>query len=140
MSYEDLLAKQEAELNSFSKNNIFWLFGSKEEAINKLTEAGLTVDDVVNIGSGGYLRKTKIAEYEALTDKHYKEKHEYLLNNVYEVVKYYLWDYEAEISLSYSYHDIIYKLVGLSEDELEENKVDVAKAIEDYRQEFYELN
>ena len=140
MSYEDLVKKHEAEFNSFSKDNIFWLFGSKEQALNKLAEAGLTVDDVVNIYAGGYLRKTKIAEYEALVDKHEKEKHEYLLNNVYEVVLYYLWNYEAEISLSYSYHDIIYKLVGLSEQEVEENKVDVAKAIADYREEFYKLN
>ena len=141
MNYKELKAKQEEELNVFSKDNIIViLVSNKEEALAKLEAEGLTVEDVVNLGAGLYLKKTAVPEYEALVEKQAKEYHEYLLNNVYEVVNYELWNYETEISLSYSYNDVLTKIVGLSEEEIAANKVEIDKAIADYRKEFYELN
>lgn len=101
---------------------------------------GLTVEDIVNLGAGTYLKKTAINEYKYLVEKQAKEYHEYLLNNIYEVVKYELWNYETEISLSYSYNDVLTKIIGLSEEEIKKNKIQIDKAIKHYKKEFYELN
>lgn len=141
MNYKELKEKQEEELNVFSKDNMIVILEStKEKALAKLEAEGLTVEDIVNLGAGIYLKKASVPEYNELVKKHDKEYHEYLLANVYEVVNYELWNYETEISLSYSYHDVLTKIVGLTEQELEENKAEVDKAIKDYKKEFYELN
>lgn len=141
MNYKELKAKQEEEVNEFSKDNIIViLVSSKEEALAKLEAEGLTVEDVVNLGAGLYLKKESVPEYNELVKKHDKEFYEYYFNNVYEVTKYELWNYEAEISLSYSYHDILTKIIGLTEEEIEANKVEIDKAIADYKEEFYKYN
>lgn len=132
--------KQSEEFNEFDKNNIFWLFGTEEEAIETLKKEGLSVEDVVDIGLGGYLRKTKIDEYEALLDKQHKERHDFIINNLYDSVLYYCWDYEIEISLSYTYEDVPKILLGLSDEEIEANQETIKKAFRDYKEEFYKLN
>lgn len=141
MNYKELKEKQAEEVNVFSKDNIIVILESTEEkALAKLEAEGLTVEDVVNLGAGLYLKKTSVPEYNELVKKHDKEFYEYYFNNVYEVTKYELWNYEAEISLSYSYHDILTKVLGLTEEEIAANKVEIDKAIADYKKEFYELN
>ena len=135
MNYKELKAKQEEELNSFSKGNIIVLIGTKEEALAKLEAEGLTVEDVVNLGAGLYLKKESIPEYNELIKKQDKEYFEYFFNNVYEVA-----NYEMEISLSYSYDEFLNKIIGLSDEEIAANKDEINKAIADYRKEFYELN
>lgn len=141
MNYKDFKEKQAEEFNVFSKDNIIVILESnKEKALAKLEAEGLTVEDIVNLGAGTYLKKASVPEYEALVEKQAKEYHEYLLANVYEVVNYELWNYETEISLSYSYNDVLTKIIGLSEEEIAANKVEIDKAIADYRKEFYELN
>jgi len=141
MNYREFKAKQEEETNEFSKDNIIVILeNTKEKALAKLEAEGLTVEDIVNLGAGLYLKKTSVPEYEALVEKQAKEYHEYLLANVYEVVNYELWNYETEISLSYTYNDVLTKIVGLTAEEIEANKVEIDKAIADYKKEFYELN
>lgn len=140
MNYKDLKEKHEKEVNEFSKGNIIVLLGNEEEVTAKLTENNLTVEDIVNLGAGLYLKKEAIPEYNELIRKHDKEFYEYYFNNVYEVTKYELWNYETEISLSYSYNDILTKVLGLSEEEIAANKDEIDKAIADYKKEFYELN
>ena len=140
MTYKEFKEKQSEEFNSFIKGKVIILLGSEEEALAKLEEENLTTSDIVNLGAGTYIIKKYLPEYEAFNKQQDKEYHEYLLNNVYEVVNTELWNYETEISLSYSYNDVIYKIVGLTKEEAEANKVDVAKAIEDYKEEFYKLN
>ena len=141
MNYLELKAKHEKELNEFSEDNIIViLVSNKEEALAKLEAEGLTVEDVVNLGAGLYLKKAAVPEYNEIIKRHDKEFYEYYFNNVYEVTKYELANYETEISLSYSYNDILTKILGLSEEEIAANKVEIDKAIADYRKEFYELN
>ena len=73
MNYKDLKNKQEKELNEFSKGNILVLLGNEEEAKAKLTENNLTVEDVVYLGAGLYLKKEAVPEYNELIKKHDKE-------------------------------------------------------------------
>lgn len=140
MNYKELKEKQEAEVNEFSKDNILVLLGNEEEAKAKLSENGLTVEDVVYLGAGLYLKKESVPEYNELVKRHDKEFYEYYFNNVYEVTKYELWNYEIEISLSYSYDEFLAKIIGLEPEEIEANKEEIDKAIADYKKEFYELN
>ena len=140
MNYREFKEKQSEEFNSFIKGKVIILLGTEEEALAKLEENNLTTSDLVNLGAGTYIIKKYLPEYEAFNKQQDKEYHEYLLNNVYEVVNTELWNYETEISLSYSYNDVIYKIVEETKEEAEANKVDVAKAIEDYKEEFYKLN
>lgn len=140
MNYKKLKAKQEEELNSFSKSNIIVILEfTKEKALAKLEAEGLTVEDVVDLGAGLYLKKEAVPEYNELIKKHNKEFHEYFFNNVYEVIKYEAANYEMEISLSYSYDEFL-NIIGLSDEEITDNKVEINKAITDYKKEFYELN
>ena len=141
MNYKELKAKQEEELNSFSKGNIIVILASSEEEIkNKLIEENITKEDVVYLGAGWYLKKEAIPEYNELIKRHDKEYYEYFFNNVYEVVKYEAANYEMEISLSYSYDEFLNKIIGLSDEEIAANKDEINKAIADYRKEFYEHN
>lgn len=141
MNYKELKAKQEEELNSFSKGNIIVILASSEEEIkNKLIEENITKEDVVYLGAGLYLKKEAIPEYNELIKRHDKEYYEYFFNNVYEVVKYEAANYEMEISLSYSYDEFLNKIIGLSDEEIAANKDEINKAIADYRKEFYEHN
>lgn len=141
MNYKELKAKQEEELNSFSKGNIIVILEfTKEKALAKLEAEGLSVEDVVDLGAGLYLKKESIPEYNELVKRHDKEFYEYFFNNVYEVVKYEAANYEMEISLSYSYDEFLAKIIGLTPEEIAANKVEIDKAILDYKKEFYELN
>ena len=141
LNYKELKEKHEKEINDFSKDNIIVILEStKEKALAKLEAEGLTVEDIVNLGAGLYLKKTAVPEYNEITKRHDKEFYEYYFNNVYEVTKYELANYETEISLSYSYNDILTKVLGLSEEEIAANKVEIDKAIADYKKEFYENN
>ena len=140
MNYREFKEKQESEFNEFSKDNIIVLLGTKEEGLAKLEAKGLSVEDVVNLGYGSYLKKEAVPEYEEITERLDKEKHEYVLANVYEAVIYECWNYEIEISLSFTYEDVITKILGLSSEEIEANESEIKKAFKDYKKEFYELN
>lgn len=140
MDYKELLDKHSKELNEFSKDKIYFFFGTENDVQNKLNELDLSIDDLVNIGLGGYIRKEFKADYDTIIERHSAEKKAYALNNVYEVVKYYCWDYEIEISLSYTYDDVLYILCDFTADEVKQNLKEIRKAFKDYRKEFYELN
>lgn len=140
MNYNELLEKHQQEFNDFSEDKLYVAFGTNEQIIDKLHESNVELSDLINLGNGTFIKKEHEDEFDALLEKQAKEKHDYTLNNVYEVLTYYLWNYEVEISLSYSYHDIVYKMLGLSKNELDAHSYDINKAIEDYKKEFYELN
>lgn len=141
MTYNDLLEKQEAEVNQFSENKVFFIYASSEiEFQRKLSEKNLNPSDLVSIGYGGYVRKQYKDDLMALLNRHEEERHDYLLNNIYEVVKHYLWDFEMEISISMTLNDLLYDYLGLTKEQVKENAEIINQAIDDYKKEFYEAN
>ena len=140
MTYKELLDKHTEEANSFSKDKIFFIFGNEETVNEKLKETGHAPEDFIYTGAGGYLLKEYKDEFINLIDRQAKEKKEYLMANVYEVVNYYYWDYEVYISLEYDYNNILTELLNMTPEEIEANKDEINRAREDYIREFEKLN
>lgn len=142
MTIRELLDKHAKETNEFTNDEkIIIMFGSSENEILKQIEAkGLKPNDLINLGGGVWLKKEYENEFNNLIEKQFKEKKEYTLNNIYEVVNFYLWDYEAYISLTYTLDDILTDLLKLTPEEIEANKDEINRAREDYIREFEKLN
>lgn len=141
MSYKDLLKKQEDETNQMVKEDkILYFIGNEDVILKKMEDKGVQQDQLVYVGAGAYIKKEYYDEVNAMFDRHVEEQRQYALSHTYEVVQHYLWDYEIEISLSYTYEDAIYKLVGLTKDEAQERAKEIDQAIKDYKREFYEIN
>lgn len=141
MNYRELKKKHEEEASAFSKDKIYFVFGSsEEEVIEKLADKGVKPEDVYSMGAGGYIKKEYAEEFDSLIDRHMKEKKDYALANPYEVVYHELANYEAEISLSYSYNDILTIIIGFTPEEIKANKSEIDKAMKDYREDFYKYN
>ena len=141
MTYNDLLEKQQEEVNLFSKDKVFFIYASSEiEFQRKLSEKNLNPSDLISIGYGGYVRKQYKEDLMSLLNRHEEERHDYLLNNIYEVVKHYLWDFEMEISISMTLNDLLFDYLGLTREQVKENADIINKAIDDYKKEFYEAN
>lgn len=141
MSYEDILKRHEQEASTFSEGKIYFIFASNEtDFLNKLEEKGLKPDDLRSIGAGGYIKKEYVKEFNDLLLRHEKEKKEYTLNNIYEVVLYYCWDYELYISISYDLDTMLTDLLGLTPEEIKTNEKEINRAWRDYKREFERLN
>ena len=141
MIYEELLKRHEEEASKFSEGKIYFIFVSNEnELINELEERGLTPEDVRSIGSGGYIKKEYVKDFQDLLLRHSKEKKEYTLNNIYEVVLYYCWDYELYISISYDLDTMLTDLLDLTPEEIKANEKEINRAWKDYKREFEKLN
>lgn len=141
MSYEDILKRHEQEASTFSEGKIYFIFASNEtDFLNKLEEKGLKPDDLRSLGAGGYIKKEYVKEFNDLLLRHEKEKKEYTLNNIYEVVLYYCWDYELYISISYDLDTMLTDLLGLTPEEIKANEKEINRAWKDYKREFEKLN
>ena len=141
MDYKELLEKQQDEASTFSKGKIYWVFGSTEtEVIDKLEEKGVKPEQVTSIGAGGFILTEYLPDLKKLLDKQAKERREYALKHIYEVVQYYCWDYELYISLSYDLKSLCLELVDLTEEEIQANKEEITRAYKDYCKEFEKLN
>ncbi len=141
MSYEDILKRHEQEASTFSEGKIYFIFASNEtDFLNKLEEKGLKPDDLRSLGAGGYIKKEYVKEFNDLLLRHEKEKKEYTLNNIYEVVLYYCWDYELYISISYDLDTMLTDLLGLTPEEIKANEKEINRAWRDYKREFERLN
>ena len=92
------------------------------------------------IGAGGYILKEYTSEFYEIINRHFDEKKEYTLNNIYEVVKYYLWDFEMEISISMTLKELLEDFLDLSQEQIKQNATEINRAIDDYKKEFYECN
>ena len=73
-TYTDLKVRQAKELNDFE--GIFFAFNNEQfkEGMEKI---GLTVEDtkqIFSLGAGGYILKTKSAEFNAMFKRHAEEK------------------------------------------------------------------
>ena len=142
MDFKELRKRHETEASNFSKGKIYWVFGSTEkEIIDKLkNEYGLEQNQVISIGAGGYIRKEYLNDFDTLIERQFKEKREYTLANIYEVVQYYCWDYEMYISISYDLDTLLTEVVGLTPEEINENQDEINRAWRDYKKEFEEIN
>lgn len=141
MNYREFKQKQEEEANQFTKGKIFFAFGTSEEEVKtKLEEEGVSVEEVVGVGAGTYILKKYYDDVLKFFDKQGKEFKEFTLNNLHDVLTYEFANYELEISLSYSYKSFLMEHIGLTEEEIDENKEEIKKAIADYKDDFYKHN
>ena len=141
MDYKELRERHTEELNTFSKDKIYFIFVSTEsELIRELNKRGLAPEDVRSIGGGGYIKKEYVKDFSDILTRHAKEKKEYTLNNIYEVVLYYCWDYELYISLSYDLDTMLTDLLELTPEEIQANQEEINRAWRDYKKEFERLN
>ena len=140
MTYKELLEKLQTEANEMSKDKIFFFFGSENEIKDKMKAKGLQPNDLVYLGAGGYVKKEYADEVNTFLDNQQQQKKDYALANPYEVVKHYCRDYEIEISLSYTYLDVVYILMDFTKEEALERKDEINRAFKDYKREFYEVN
>ena len=139
MNYKELLNQHDKEMNEFSEKYIYWIFGTNEsDIIHQMDELGLSLDDLISIGNSGYIEKENYDSFVQLQKRIKKEHKQYMLNNVYEVVYYQCWNLEMELSLSYTYNDLIYKVLDFSYAESKKHGLEIEKALSDYRREFYE--
>ena len=141
MNYKEFKEEQEKKTNEFTDGKIYFAFGTTEEEVKtKLEEQGVSVENVVGIGAGGYILKECYDDILKFFDKQSKELKEFTLNNLHDVLTYEFANHELEISLSYSYRSFLTKWIGLTEEEIEENKDEINKAIADYKEDFYKYN
>lgn len=141
MNYLEFKKQQEEKANEFTEGKLFFTFGTTEEKVKtKLEEQGVSVENVVGIGVGGYILKECYDDVLKFFDKQAKDFKEFSLANLYDVLTYEMANHELEISLSYSYRSFLTDWLGLTEEEIEANKEEIDKAIADYRKEFYEHN
>ena len=139
--YDEILKRHEEEASKFSEGKIYFIFASNEnELIQKLEDKGLTPQDVRSLGGGGYIKKEYVKEFNDLLIRHAKEKKEYTLNNIYEVVSHYCWDYELYISISYDLDTMLTDLLNLTPEEIQANDSEIKRAWRDYKREFEKLN
>lgn len=141
MTYTEFKKAQEEKANEFTKDKMFFAFGTSEDEVKaKLEEQGVDANDVVGVGAGTYILKDSYDDVMKFFDNQGKEFKEYTLNNLNDVLTYEFANHELEISLSYSYRSFLTEWVGLTDEEIEENKDEIKKAIADYRKDFYEHN
>ena len=141
LNYLEFKKQQEEKANEFTEGKLFFAFGTTEEEVKtKLKEQGVSVENVVGVGAGGYILKECYDDVLTFFDKQSKELKEYTLNNLNEVLVCEFANYELEISLSYSYKTFLTNVLGFTEAEIEENKDEINKAIADYKEDFYKYN
>ena len=98
MNYGDFKKKTSEELNAFTKKYCFWAFG-RDQLNAKLQELGITEEEMRQkyVGFyGGAILADKVKDYEALSDKHFKQLKEYLKDEkfAYSAFRYELSNHE----------------------------------------------
>jgi len=142
MNYREFKEEQEKKANEFTEGKLFFAFGTTEEEVKRKLKEDYNVEssEVVGIGAGTYIKKENYKEVMQFFDQQAKEFKEFSLANLYDVLTYEMANHELEISLSYSYRSFLTDWLGLTEEEIEDNKEEIEKAIKDYRIDFYKHN
>lgn len=142
MNYREFKEEQEKKANEFTEGKLFFAFGTTEEEVKRKLKEDYNVEssEVVGIGAGTYIKKENYNEVMQFFDQQAKEFKEFSLANLYDVLTYEMANHELEISLSYSYRSFLTDWLGLTEEEIEDNKEEIEKAIKDYRIDFYKHN
>lgn len=140
MYYEEFIKNQEQEFKEFTKDKLFYTFGNDKDLKRTLEPSGYDVEDVKPLTNGIYIVKSFEHDFNKFLEDQRRKEHEYILSDLYEVIKYELWNYEVGKTSKYSYDDIITRVVGLTPDEVKEYDTVIVKAIDDYKKEFTKLN
>ena len=142
MNYKEFKEEQEKKANEFTEGKLFFAFGTTEEGVKRKLKEDYNVEssEVVGIGAGTYIKKEDFKEVMQFFDQQAKEFKEFSLANLYDVLTYEMANHELEISLSYSYRSFLTDWLELTEEEIEDNKEEIGKAIKDYRIDFYKHN
>ena len=142
MNYKEFKEEQEKKANEFTNGKIYFAFGTTEEEVKRKLKEDYNVEssEVVGIGAGTYIKKEKFKEVMQFFDQQAKEFKEFSLANLYDVLTYEMANHELEISLSYSYRSFLTDWLELTEEEIEDNKEEIEKAIADYKEDFYKYN
>lgn len=139
MNYPELLKNHQNEADTFSKDKIYFIFGIDEnDILSQFNDNGLKPEEVTSIGAGGYIKTQYLPEFKELIKRQSKEKKEYLLGNIYEVVYYSCKNYEININFDLSFNDMLTQILKLSEEEIQENQEEIQRAYQDYRNYFLE--
>ena len=130
------------------KSNVVYVFGTNEnEILEKLeNEYGLTKENIVSIGYGGYLHIKDLENFKNLNKYIKGVKSNWIKSNNYNICGLYLnrlWDYESRYSMDYSdaINDLKYYLGINNINEIDNNLLEMLKLTERYyEREFDRLN
>lgn len=90
--YLELKKENQKKFNDFSKKHIYWIIAfSKKDFNDKLTELNLSIDDIVSIGAGGFIKKSDKEKYLSL--------HLNSMKNIIDVIK----DDDEELKKAFKY-------------------------------------
>lgn len=122
ITYAELQARQQAEVNSFP---LMWAFG-REQFEKMLKENGLTVNDIISIGAGGYVRKSDYKAMQEMFRRHKRERKEALKHMEFLEQAILKEMANHEYCITYDREEVL-AACGISEDEYESNE-DIRKA------------
>ena len=142
MNYIEFKKQKEEEANEFTEGKLFFAFGFTEEEVRNILKEDYNVEaeDVVGIGAGAYILKDSYTDIMKFFSKQAEEFKEFRLANIYDSLVYEFGNNELEINLDYSYKSFLIEELDFSEEEIEANKEEINKAINDYRKDFYKSN
>ena len=142
MNYIEFKKLKEEEANEFTKDKLFFALGfSEEEVRRKLKEEyNVEAEDVVGIGAGAYILKDSYNDVMKFFSKQAEEFKEFRLANIYDSLTYEFANHELEINIGYSYRSFLIEELDFTEEEIEANKEEILKAVNDYRIDFYKHN
>lgn len=155
MNYNEFRTMQDQEFKEFTKDKLIYTdtidHGLEPLTVElepldvelkplediKLEPLEIDINNVKPLTDGVYIVKSFEDDFNKFLEQQRRKEHEYILSNLYEVIKSELWTYEVETSNEYNYKGIITRVVGLNPVEVEEYKDVIVKAIDDYKTEFY---
>jgi hypothetical protein len=138
MNYSEFRITQDYKFRMFTNGKLFQDIENPEFLKKSLKRHGYRMEDVKPLANGVYILKTFEDDFNEFLEQQRHDEHEYILGNLYEVIKCELWTYDVENSQLYDYKDIINRIVGLNPVEVEEYQDVIVKAIDDYKKEFYD--
>lgn len=142
MNYTEFRKLKEKEANEFTKDKLFFSFGFTEEEVRRQLKEDYNVEaeDVVGIGAGTYILKDSYTDVMKFFSKQAEEFKQFRLANIYDSLLFEFGNHELEINLDYSYRSFLTEELDFTEEEIEANKSEINKAIQDYRTDFYKHN
>ena len=100
VNYQELNKKRLERYNDFFKENGFFAFGKDQFEDGKIKINTPNNEDIINIGMGGYIKRSSAEEYRTLLIQSRKEESEWLNNrdNLKQALLYELANHEYHIN------------------------------------------